>query len=62
MRILHQFGLYPNEYSLNLLLRKYIDKGNFNEVNYYNFCKEVDTILEEDVKISETHKNAFAYY
>ena len=62
MRILHQFGLYPDEQSLNLILRKYHDKGNLLEVNYYDFCRDVDIILEDDVKIATGHKDAFVTY
>lgn len=40
-------------------MRKYVDKGNLDEVNYLNFCKDVDEVLIEDVKISTTHANAF---
>jgi hypothetical protein len=25
-----------------LLLRKYLDKGNVREVNYYKFCADID--------------------
>ena len=58
LRILYQFGLYPDEQSLNLILRRYIDKGNLDEVNYYEFCRDVD-IYDEGVKISEGHATAF---
>ena len=35
-RLLKQFDLIPNnERQFNLLLKKYMDKGNLNEVNYY---------------------------
>jgi len=28
---------------MNILLKKYMDKGNAEEVNYSDFCNEVDT-------------------
>ena len=61
LRILYQFGLYPDEASLNLILRRYIDKGNLDEVNYYEFCRDVD-IYDEGVQISEGHASAFKNY
>lgn len=61
MRILYQFGLYPDEQSLNLILRRYIDKGNLDEVNYYEFCRDVD-IYDEGVAISQSHASAFSNY
>jgi hypothetical protein len=33
----------PNsEVVFDLMIRKYCDLGNTREVNYYNFCKDVD--------------------
>ena len=35
-RILKQFDFVPkNDREFNLLLKKYMDRGNLNEVNYY---------------------------
>jgi len=42
-------------------LRRYIDKGNLDEVNYYEFCRDVD-IYDEGVQISEGHATAFKSY
>ncbi len=42
MRILNQFSLFPNEEALNLILKRYTDKGTLDEVNYYEFCRDVD--------------------
>jgi len=36
----------PAERYLNLLIRKYIDNGNPKEVNYVNFCDDVDNVAE----------------
>ena len=42
-RILKQFGLTPPTEALhNLLLKKYMDKNNLDEVNYYEFIRDVD--------------------
>jgi hypothetical protein len=27
---------------MNLILKKYADKGNLNEINYFDFCRDVD--------------------
>ena len=43
---------------MNLLLKKYVDKGNLNEVNYYRFCKDVD-IYDEGVDISKQYAEQF---
>jgi hypothetical protein len=40
--------MYPDSSALNLLLKKYIDNGNLDEVNYYVFCKDVD-IYDEGI-------------
>lgn len=34
--------MLPDEKVLNLLLKKYIDRGNLDEVNYYDFCRDVE--------------------
>lgn len=35
-------NIYAPENYLNLLLKKYMDKGNADEVNYFVFCNDVD--------------------
>jgi Ca2+-binding EF-hand superfamily protein len=63
LRILDQFGVLPkNEDDVNLLLKKYVDKGNLNEVNYYEFVKDVDNYNEDGKIISKTHANSFVNY
>ena len=32
----------PSDELFNLMIRKYCDKGNDKDINYYNFCKDVD--------------------
>ena len=41
-RVLNQLNLAPSEEAIRLLLKRYIDKGNMEEVNYMDFCKDVD--------------------
>ncbi len=63
MRILDQFGVLPKSpEDVNLLLKKYVDNGNLNEVNYYEFVKDVDFYNEDGKHISKTHANSFVHY
>ena len=41
-RVLNQLSIYPSEESLRLILKRYLDKGNMEEVNYMDFCLDVD--------------------
>jgi hypothetical protein len=43
---LNSFNLYPDPYSLNLILKRFTDKSNLNEVNYYDFSRIVDVYDE----------------
>lgn len=45
-RTLTSLGLLPCPTYFNLLIRKYIDNGNVNEVNYVKFCDDVDNVAE----------------
>ena len=43
MRVLKTLNLMPpNPEIYDLIIRKYCDRGNSKEVNYYNFVKDVD--------------------
>ena len=62
-RILKQFDLTPpNEQLTNLLLKKYMDKNNLDEVNYYEFIRDVDRYGEIGLNLSKTHTDRFADY
>jgi len=42
-RVLKSLTLMPPQETVyNLIIRKYCDKGNTKEVNYFDFCKDVD--------------------
>mmetsp|Transcript_19110 Transcript_19110/g.34780 ORF Transcript_19110/g.34780 Transcript_19110/m.34780 type:complete len:445 (+) Transcript_19110:19-1353(+) len=41
-RVLNQMMLFPPEPILALLIKRYLDKGNMEEVNYRDFCIDVD--------------------
>jgi Ca2+-binding EF-hand superfamily protein len=32
----------PDEALFQLLIRKYLDKGNIREINYFKFCADID--------------------
>jgi len=32
----------PSEEMFQILIRKYFDKGNVREINYFNFCADID--------------------
>jgi hypothetical protein len=61
LRVLAQLGIYAPEAVLNLLLRRYMDKGNADEVNYYDFCEEVDT-HEGMFGVNRQHNMSYDYY
>ncbi len=59
-RILKQFDFVPkNDRQFNLLLKKYMDRGNLNEVNYYQFIQDVDKYNEDAKLISKTYADSF---
>ena len=58
LRIINQFGLFPEQQALNLILKRYMDKGTLDEVNYYEFCRDVD-IFGEGAQISKQYAESF---
>ena len=59
-RLLKQFDLIPNnERQFNLLLKRYMDKGNLNEVNYYQFIRDIDQYNEDSKVISKSYADSF---
>lgn len=51
-----ELGIIPPEETLfQLLLRKYFDKGNVREINYFKFCADIDR--PEDMFVQYTAKN-----
>jgi Ca2+-binding EF-hand superfamily protein len=43
LRTLGQLGVSAPESVLNTLLKAYMDKGNVDEVNYFDFCNDIDS-------------------
>ena len=59
-RLLKQYDLIPNsEQQFNLVLKKYMDKGNLNEVNYYQFIRDIDEYNEDSKAISQSYATSF---
>lgn len=55
-RVMKQLSLIPpTEELFQLLLRKYLDKGNIREINYFMFCADIDK--PEDIFPVYTAKN-----
>ncbi len=46
---------------MHLLLKKYMDKGNTDEVNYVDFTSDVDT-TEDMFGVGRDYNHSFAYY
>lgn len=42
IRVLNQLNIMIDERFMSQLLKKYMDKGNADEVNYFEFCNDVD--------------------
>ena len=43
MRVLTQLGIMAPDNVMNLLLKRYLDMGNLDEVNYVDFCNDIDS-------------------
>jgi Ca2+-binding EF-hand superfamily protein len=59
LRVLYQFDIYPKNEYIDVLLKCYTDNGNLNEVNYYDFCRDVDGADPVTTTINNTHKDKF---
>ena len=61
LRTLSQCGLSANENIMNLLLKTYCDKGNADEVNYFDFCNDIDS-PEMLFGVGRGYNHSFDYY
>lgn len=59
--MLAQLGIYAPESVLALICKRYMDKGNADEVNYVDFCNEVDT-HEGMFGVGRAHNQSFDYF
>jgi hypothetical protein len=42
LRVLNQLGIMASDSVMNILLKKYMDMGNLDEINYVDFCNDID--------------------
>ena len=61
LRTLQQLGVSTSEDILNVLVKAYMDKGNVDEVNYYDFCEDVDN-SNELFSIGRDFNHSFNYF
>jgi len=61
LRILTSVGLTTSDHIMNLLLKTYCDKGNADEVNYFDFCNDIDS-PESIFGVGRGYNHSFEYY
>lgn len=61
LRTLAQSGLTAPEEVMNLILKTYCDKGNADEVNYFDFCNDIDS-PEQLFGVGRGYNHSFDYY
>ena len=61
MRVCAQLGIYPPEQIMNQVLKRYMDKGNIDEINYVDFCNEVDT-PEDMFGVGRDYNQSFSFF
>lgn len=61
LRTLSQVGLSASDDILNLILKTYCDKGNADEVNYFDFCNDIDS-PEQLFGVGRGYNHSFDYY
>lgn len=61
MRVLTQLGISAPENIMNLLLKRYMDRGNIDEVNYVDFCNDIDS-PEDIFGVGRDYNQSFNYY
>lgn len=42
LRVLDLLRISAPQHIIQMVLRRYMDKGNVDEVNYVDFCEEID--------------------
>ena len=61
LRTLDILGVTASEAILNCLLKAYMDKGNVDEVNYFDFCNDVDS-ADQLFGVGRGYNHSFDYY
>ena len=55
-RVMKELNLIPPKEELfQILIRKYLDKGNIREINYFKFCADID--IPEDIFVQYEDKH-----
>ena len=61
LRTLGLLGVSCSENILNTLLKAYMDRGNVDEVNYFDFCNDIDS-PEQLFGVGRGYNHSFDYY
>lgn len=61
LRTLGLLGVSASESILNVLLKAYMDRGNVDEVNYFDFCNDIDS-PEQLFGVGRGYNHSFDYY
>lgn len=61
VRVLNQLNIQSTEHVMGLLVKKYMDKGNANEVNYFEFCNDVDR-PEDMFGVGRDFNHSYEYF
>lgn len=54
-------GIIAPENVMNILLKRFMDKGNLDEVNYVDFCNIIDS-PEDIFGVGRDYNQSFNYY
>jgi len=61
LRTLEVLGVSASKPILNILLKAYMDRGNVDEVNYLDFCQDIDS-ADELFGVGFGWNHSFDYY
>ena len=61
MRTLEVLGVSASQTILNILLKAYMDRGNVDEVNYLDFCQDIDS-ADDLFGVGRGWNHSFDYY
>lgn len=61
LRVLCQLGVQAPDHISNMLLKRYMDKGNADEVNYVDFCNDIDS-PQQVFGVGRDFNHSFDYF
>ena len=61
MRVLAQLRISVPDELMNCLLKRYMDKGNVDEVNYVDFCNDIDSPVQV-FGVGRDFNHSYNYY